>query len=305
MDNKGAAGDEQRGQGGLRPCTNCGTHFEGQWCPQCGERRPDSRDHRLSSLFSEWLGTLLNADSRLRASLRDLVWRPGELSAAWFEGRRQRYLRLVQVFIFSTLYYLLYASFFSPAGLYTPLWGHTNENLSPLHHAVASEWISTWLNAEEGRDWNSLSMAFDQNVRLLGSTLVFLLAPLTALPMALLLWRQRRSLVEHLVFSLHLWAFLIIVVTTVGFVGEALMALWTLLTRGQGDVLETFKHRLLVESLIIYAALLWYSWFGMQRFYRLTMLWRIPWMLLMTVLAMTALMSYRAILFFLAWFLVT
>jgi hypothetical protein len=139
---------------------------------------------------------------------------------------------VVQVFVFSTLYYLVYATFFSPAGLYTPLWGHTNADLSPLHHAAASSWTETWLAAEEGRDWGSLSNAFDQNVRLLSSALVFLLASLTALPMTLLLWRLRLTLVEHLVFCLHLWAFLIIVVTSLGFAGEALSGRFQGMTSG-------------------------------------------------------------------------
>ncbi len=288
-----------------RPCTNCGAHFAGLWCPACGERRPEDSDYRFSSLFSEWLGTLTNADSRLRASLRDLLWRPGELSAAWFEGRRQRYLRIVQVFIFSTLYYLVYASLFSPAGLYTPLWGHTNPDLSPLHHGIANRWIQAWLAAEEGRDWDSLSTAFDQNVRLLSSTLVFLLAPLTALPMAVLLWKLKRSLVEHIVFGLHFWAFLIIIVTTLGFASEALIAIWQLLSRGQGDELEIFRHRLLIETLLIYLAMLWYSWFGLKRFYGLNVYWRIPWLAVMSLLGANALVAYRAILFFLAWFMAT
>lgn len=304
METGGPAGGNRQVQGACRPCTNCKAVFAGQWCPHCGERRLDGRDYRLVSLLGEWLGTLLNADSRTRASARDLLWRPGELSAAWFEGRRQRYLRIVQVFILANLYYLIHASFVSPAGLYTPLWGHTNPEMSPLHHGVASEWIAAWL-AEEGRDWDSLSTAFDQRVRLLGNTLIFLLAPLTALPMAVLLWRLRRSLAEHLVFCLHLWAFLIIVVTTVGFVAHALVALWTRLVPEPSDVADILGYRLLAESVVIYLALLWYSWFGVHRYYRLTGFWRVVWLLLTVVLATLALVSYRAILFFLTWFMVT
>ena len=80
-------------------CKNCGTHFNGKFCPECGQSVKDY-DKPLSFFFYNFAGDFFAFDTRFFTTLADLIIRPGFLSKEFFEGRRVRYAPPLRIFVF-------------------------------------------------------------------------------------------------------------------------------------------------------------------------------------------------------------
>lgn len=89
-------------------CANCGTELRGEWCHACGQKRPHEGDLALRHAGHHVVHELLHLDGRLWTSLRLLFARPGQLSLDFLEGRRQRHLHPIRIFLVTAaLFFLL------------------------------------------------------------------------------------------------------------------------------------------------------------------------------------------------------
>src|SRR4051794_8943241 len=79
-------------------CPTCGTVLRTVFCPRCGEHRLQPDELTLRGLLRQLAAALSSADGRLLRSLRDLVMRPGALTAAYQEGQRKPYFAPVPLF---------------------------------------------------------------------------------------------------------------------------------------------------------------------------------------------------------------
>lgn len=81
-----------------RECVNCGTHYRGNFCPQCGQaastRRFVFRD-MLQSVFA----TLVAGDNVFFRTAGALLFRPGHMVRDYLYGRRARYFKPVQMLV--------------------------------------------------------------------------------------------------------------------------------------------------------------------------------------------------------------
>src|SRR3954468_8651264 len=84
-------------------CPGCGRAATTAFCPSCGESRPSDRDLSLRAFLLEVFHTLTDLDGRLLRSLRTLVTRPGELTAAYRAGRRKQFLGPLQLFLIANV----------------------------------------------------------------------------------------------------------------------------------------------------------------------------------------------------------
>jgi hypothetical protein len=88
-------------------CGNCGTSFEGNYCPRCGQsvrifERP------LPEIIRDLLGDLFAFDTRFWRSASAMLLRPGTLVAEYVGGRHIRYVPPFRAYVFvSFLFFLL------------------------------------------------------------------------------------------------------------------------------------------------------------------------------------------------------
>ena len=80
-------------------CKNCGTHFSGHFCPNCGQS-VNEYDKPFSFIFYNFLGDFFAFDTRFFKTFVILIFRPGFLTKEYFEGRRVRYAPPFRLFIF-------------------------------------------------------------------------------------------------------------------------------------------------------------------------------------------------------------
>jgi hypothetical protein len=90
-------------------CANCGRPLLGPYCAVCGQ---PARTHRRSvrSLVHDFVVDFVNFDSRILRTARALLFQPGELPAAFREGRTQRYVPAIRLYLFVSLIFFVILS---------------------------------------------------------------------------------------------------------------------------------------------------------------------------------------------------
>lgn len=91
------------------PCPSCGKPMIGPFCAVCGQ---PVNTHRRSvrHLAHEFVKDIVSFDSRILRTTRALLLRPGELPAAFREGRTMPYVPPVRLYLFVTLLFFLFLS---------------------------------------------------------------------------------------------------------------------------------------------------------------------------------------------------
>ena len=176
------------------------------YCPACGESPPSSRDLTLRGLFHQLFHAFSSIDGRLLRSFRCLVTRPGALTVAYVQGRRIRYLGPFQLFLVANVL------FFAMQSL-------TNTNIvsstldSHLHNqdwqAVAQRLVSQRLETMQ-TTLDLYAPIFDRAIVLHAKSFIILMVLPFAILLPILFYRNRQPFVAHAVFSLHFYAFLLL-----------------------------------------------------------------------------------------------
>jgi len=189
-------------------CPNCGENFRSPFCPNCGEQRLAGKDYSLRRFLGEAFNILTNFESNLFRSFASLITRPGRLTAEYFKGRRKSYLKPLQLFIFCNLIFFFAESLTNSHTLTTPLSTHTNL----LPHSTLARRLVEAEQQKRNLTYEDYRSRFDAAIEGQAKTLVIVMVPLYALVLQMFYWRPRRYYVEHLVFSLHLFAFLLLLI---------------------------------------------------------------------------------------------
>ena len=95
----------ERGQA-VAPCPNCGKPMIGAFCAVCGQARDVNR-RSVWGLVKVLVEDIVSFDSRIMRTGWALVARPGELATAFREGRTQRYLPALRLYLFVSLIFFL------------------------------------------------------------------------------------------------------------------------------------------------------------------------------------------------------
>lgn len=205
-------------------CPNCGRAFRGRFCPDCGQELQDVHVP-LGVVAREFLGDLLAFDERLWRTLRPLLARPGRLTVEYLAGRRVRYVPPLRLYAFAGFVYFSVMTL-TGGGPFAPRIEITGDEaalsargaeVQPTGERPAGE-VDRFLRQVDkaARDRRAFSRS------LIGalSYAHFLLMPVFAL--LLKAFYRRRYYAEHLIFSLHFHAFVLLP-------GAAVVALLALL----------------------------------------------------------------------------
>jgi hypothetical protein len=205
----GAGGREANPPGSpAGACPSCGAPLGGDYCQRCGEKRPEARDLTLRHFLRETAQELTSLEhSKLLRTLRALLFRPGHLSAEWVAGRRNLYVKPLNLYLAIFALSLFAFSVYEPLSVYnlravmeqdaTGQVAKFVEGMAARRGVRTEEFVERV--GERWHDYMSLSSLFLAGSYSLMLQVVFLLF-------------ARRHFVEHLVFSLHFVAFSSLVV---------------------------------------------------------------------------------------------
>jgi len=87
-------------------CRNCNTQLQLKYCPQCGQKDREFQP-RIKEFFQAVWDDFVSIDAKLINTLK-VLFQPGRYAADWIEGKQQRYVHPVRLYIFlSVLYSIL------------------------------------------------------------------------------------------------------------------------------------------------------------------------------------------------------
>ncbi len=220
-------------EAGPARCLNCGASVTEPYCGQCGQRNADPRIS-LRQLFGDLFKDVFHLDGKLVRTYGRLLFRPGSLTRAYLEGRREGYVRPFKVYLAASVALFSYLAVRVPTQLIEVSKDGTAANSSavlrihqkddppgsaadPSPVSIAPQKDLT-VHEDDGAFERRLKAGLKKDPdflrRYLGTSLVtnvprtmFVLLPAFAGLLFLLHFRSRRYYVEHFIFALHTHAF--------------------------------------------------------------------------------------------------
>lgn len=221
-------------------CRQCSAELIGPYCHVCGQKRFVDADRRLGHLLGQFFEALTSLDSRFWRSLRALTLQPGVLSAEYLAGRRQSFMPPITLFLLVNLLFFLAPpltdfdlSFVDQVSGDLAVRAHPRADTLSLEEKARiadysgqphSPWTTPWVErriAEMRADDPALTVRsyaedYERSSSNISKLLIILHVPLLAAAMALILVRQRRYYAEHFVVSLHMMAFMMLLMIAIG-----------------------------------------------------------------------------------------
>jgi Protein of unknown function (DUF3667) len=185
-------------------CPTCGAQAAGHFCSNCGEKELAADDLSLRHYLKEIVTAVTLLESKVFRSVWFVVSRPGHLSNEYFCGRRVRYMKPLQLFVFLNVVYYFSLTLFYATTFTTPL--ATQLHMNNYYPQYASNRVQHKLNTEQV-SYEALEARYNQKTSVLSRTLVFLLIPIFAVLFYGLFFRKKKYLVEHTVVATHFWCF--------------------------------------------------------------------------------------------------
>jgi len=243
---------------GTLTCKNCGNHFEGKYCNQCGEKVYSEKDKSVFHLFEEGLHFITHFEGTFFNTLKKIFTQPGQLSVDYCNGKRKTYFKPLSFFLLLVVLYLLFPVF---EGLNMKLYYHTHHILYGNYARRMVIDIMTQKHLADGQ----VEQLFHPVSEKVSKFLLVILLPLTALFFWLLTFKKRKYFFDQMVFSAEvncmylLWGFLLLPLLL--FIFEKI---WHLLTNHYVNVPDE------ALGIITYTLLCIYTGAGARRFYKIT-----------------------------------
>jgi hypothetical protein len=278
----------------LVTCKNCGHVFAGKYCNNCGEKVLHAHDKSIAHFFEDVVHFITHFDGKFFVTLKTMFRSPGKSSLDYTDGRRQPYFKPVSFFLLLVVLYLLFPFF---QGLNMPLSGHFGQG---TYGHYAQEKVNHYLQAHPGATMEQLSEQFAKKSEKTSKLLLFIIIPLTALPLWLLLYRKRSYFYDHLVLATELNSVYLLIT----------FFIFPLLIMGLNGVLSLMHQPRFssgdgIIGIVMYTLFAIYCGIAIRRFYQLT--WWHGLIILLVLLAVhpyIVYVLYKFILFVIAFALV-
>jgi hypothetical protein len=190
-------------------CPVCKMSISTRFCPRCGEEPLKPRDLTLRGFAEKAVHAFTSVDARTLRSVRTLILKPGELTLAWLQGIRKPYVLPLSLFLIANLAFVASQLLTGQHVFNTSLDSH-------LHHQdwspIAQSMVSARLDAT-GRTIDAYAPIFDRRVAFNAKSLVVLMSLAFALLLPAVFLREKRPFMAQVVFSLHFYAFLLLLMS--------------------------------------------------------------------------------------------
>jgi hypothetical protein len=242
---------------GAPACPNCGSGVVETFCVACGERQPSQTDYTVRHLMSEAYAEFVSVDGRLWRSIVLLLSRPGLLTREYFAGRRGRYMRPFSLFV------LLNLGFF----FVQPYTGLFNYDYALYVRADARANARAEVRRQElFLPPRRFVQRFDDELQNQKRSILLVAVPLFALALLVLYAFSERTYVEHLVFSIHAYAFLLFYLTAMGTILFGVLRLLRAYVPASRPLVQFLGHESGVE-LMLTIGMIGYLTLALRRYY--------------------------------------
>jgi uncharacterized protein DUF3667 len=265
-------------------CTNCNTVFNGNYCPDCGEKKFNKHDISLTHFVEETFESFVHFDSKFLRTVKTLVAKPGQLSLDYISGKRVRYMKPVQLFLVINLifFFLIMNNIFSIAL-------NNYINYEPFISFNTKTIVAEKLK-ESGFSYTVYRELFNEKINANSKEFIFLFIPVFGACFSLLFLFKHRRFTEHLVFATHFMAFLLLYFLLANYLIS--LPLYAVNSSSYNAVLDTSFGILSLSVMFLYL------FFAVKRFYNTSIAWSVVSALLTTASFFVAIQGYRMLLFY-------
>jgi hypothetical protein len=195
-------------------CPTCREERATRFCGSCGEKCLEHHDLTIAGLVGHALESLTHVDGRVVRSVRDLIVRPGALTAAYMRGQRRPYFAPFQMFLVANVLFFVLQSALGFQVLSNDLGSHIGTwKGSRQHYSAIARPIAERRLAATGRTIEQYTDVFNHAVRVNAKGLVAVMVPLVGLVLLASFPRARYPVTTAIVLALHFLAFFLLLET--------------------------------------------------------------------------------------------
>jgi Protein of unknown function (DUF3667) len=266
-------------------CPNCEVEVATTFCARCGERQIKIEDLTFGGALARIVHAATSIDGRVLRTFSRLLRHPGTLTQAYVGGQRKPFAPPFAIFFIANVLFFTVQSLTHISVLGSTLASH-------LHLQDWKDLAQVLLDRHLQATHTTLALyapIFDRAVVVNAKSLVILMVLPFAGLLALLFFGQRKRFMAHLAFSLHLYAFLMLLFSLAVVFAKVVSALGGPGLEAPGMDLGLTLFNLIVSGLYLYAALgPAYALSGMQRIVKA---------LVLTIAAPAIVVGYRFTIF--------
>jgi hypothetical protein len=187
-------------------CPGCSKIRRSQFCPQCGEERLRAKDLTLGDVVAQFANRMTSVDGKLLRSSRAILTRPGTLTAAYVRGERLQYLAPLSLFLLANALFVAMQALTRTDILSTPLESHLQvQDWKGFAQSIVARRLET-----THQSVSAYAPHFDSAARFNAKALMILMVLAFAPILPLLFRAPRRTAGAHVVFALHLYTFVLV-----------------------------------------------------------------------------------------------
>lgn len=187
-------------------CPSCKKAVNTRFCAVCGEESVSPHDLSLRGLVEKLIHAFTSIDVRVVRTAWTLLRRPGQITLSWMEGIRKPYIAPFQLFLIANVIFFALQSLIGMNIFSSSLESH-------LEHQDWSELALSLLTHRLEKTGTSLehyAPVFDHAVVVNAKSLILLMTIPFAMLLPAVFLRKHQPFMAHVVFSLHLYTFLLL-----------------------------------------------------------------------------------------------
>jgi hypothetical protein len=202
-------------------CPNCDAPVHGPYCAQCGQETVHEMP-TLREFAHEYLHHYVAAEGKLVPTVSMLLLKPGQLTVEYLQGRRRRYVKPLSLYVtFSFVFFLLlgWTTVMMPTPTVVTLDGNRTVPATQIFSTLAASetdpdgrQVLSFLDRHMSWVFQPGKLAaFNDHVLHRMPYTVFVLMPVFAAMCGFVYRSRRQNYGMHLLFTVHLHAFIFLV----------------------------------------------------------------------------------------------
>lgn len=186
-------------------CPNCGNELKNIFCEKCGQKKIELKDRSIRSFIIHFTEEFFTFDTKFFRTAKSLIFKPGYLTLEYISGRVIRYVTPLKLYLFTSLITLL-INVSLDSDVYTPI-------MEPRNDEDFNQQLIRPIMESKNMNENEFKDKFNQSVN--GNTAVslFFFMFVFSLILNLFYFYKHIFYVEHLVFTLHYFSMVLIILT--------------------------------------------------------------------------------------------
>jgi hypothetical protein len=202
-------------------CLNCSATLTGKFCAMCGQKQLEPQERTFKHFIFQFFGSAFFLENNFLKNLWILLSKPGQLTLDYNEGRRKRWMTPFSIFLLINLIYFL----INPLSDFSL--SLSDQVTYQLHSSLVKPWVDKRL---ENRNLEMAAYAKDYKRQsdTLAKTMMIINVPLSALFFMLWFYKRKIFFVDHFVFFIHFYAWLLLMAIVLTLFFQALIIMGVL-----------------------------------------------------------------------------